>query len=223
MMTINCVPVVRKDQEATNGIVYIVSNILEPVIDGNLAEVLTRDGRFQQMAKLLKESDVDFKLDGSYTFFAPSDEVFQAYPLSRFERLSADSHATSAFLKAHVIQHVVCPSAVTGAHKLRNLLDKKLEFNCNGTGVYLGNSKLSEETINTENGAIIPVDNLIIPNQAKSVLELALSSPEAKIFVELINKAGAELALDGVGNLTVLAPSDEAFKGNTQQIKHQYC
>ena len=95
MLTVNCAPIVRKDQEATNGVVHLVESFLDPIIPANIADSVARDGRFVQLDRLLRESqlDSDLKVGGPYTIFAPYDEAFQKYPASRLQRIRADPQA----------------------------------------------------------------------------------------------------------------------------------
>lgn len=92
MITANCAPIVRKDQEATNGLVHLVDSFLDPILPTTVDEALANDGRFVQFERLINESLMqnDLKTGGPYTIFAPYDEAFQNYPSSRLERIRSD-------------------------------------------------------------------------------------------------------------------------------------
>ena len=43
MLTVNCVKIVRKDQEATNGVVHLIDEVLDPsiFINKDVADIVT--------------------------------------------------------------------------------------------------------------------------------------------------------------------------------------
>lgn len=214
MITVNCAPIVRKDQEATNGIVHLVENFLDPIVALNLPEAMNKDGRFVQLHGLLRETQMDSGLltGGPYTIFAPYDEAFQKYPASRLVRIRGDESAKRALMQSHIIPHPLCLPAVIDEHKMRTQSGDKLMVMCNETGTYVGHSRLSGEVIIANNGIIHLIGDILVPHRAKSVLEIMEDNAEAKTFMEFVQLAGVGTALDEAGNLTVFAPSQEAFQ-----------
>ncbi|KAJ8882685.1 hypothetical protein PR048_014497 [Dryococelus australis] len=98
METVNCAAIVRKDQEASNGVVHVISSVLDPAltVDNNLVDVVMQDGRFTELAKAMQKSQFVERLRASrqpYTFLAPSDEAFQKIPQKRLEKILANSDA----------------------------------------------------------------------------------------------------------------------------------
>lgn len=95
METVNCETVIRKNQQATNGVVHIINSILSPERYENVSifEAMIADGRFNILAKAMRNSDIVKRLDArkaSLTFFAPSDEAFQKIPAARLDKLLGD-------------------------------------------------------------------------------------------------------------------------------------
>ncbi|PSN29185.1 Transforming growth factor-beta-induced protein ig-h3 [Blattella germanica] len=55
--TVNCALIVRKDQEATNGIVHMVDSFLDPsvTVQRDLVGLVLQDGRFSELAKAMEQ------------------------------------------------------------------------------------------------------------------------------------------------------------------------
>ncbi|ROT76819.1 Transforming growth factor-beta-induced protein ig-h3 [Penaeus vannamei] len=159
MTTINCALLIRKDQQATNGIVHVIDNVLDPSVGilQNVADMVLNDGRFSVLADILEKSgyiNVLRTMQESITILAPSDEAFQKLPESRREKIINDREARMALLQNHVIPHVICESAITGEHRVRTMLDSKVSFNCDIAGAYVENTKLRGNFNLGKNGII---------------------------------------------------------------------
>lgn len=119
METVNCVLIVRKDQEASNGIVHLIDAPLDPtlLIPRDVAQVVVDDGRFAKMSEAMERCDFMEKLrepGKTFTVLAPSDEAFLKMSPSRLEKMLSDRESCVALLENHVIPHVMClPGNVT--------------------------------------------------------------------------------------------------------------
>lgn len=94
----NCLPVIRRDQEARNGLVHLLGGVLFPTASSSLPELLLEDGRFREMAlMLLRSGPLVSQLRreaGPFTIFAPSDEAFQAMNPVDLRRITEDVNVT---------------------------------------------------------------------------------------------------------------------------------
>ena len=54
MLTVNCRTIVRKDQEATNGVVHMIDSLLDPgaVLSRDVSEIVTTVFLFCKISKL---------------------------------------------------------------------------------------------------------------------------------------------------------------------------
>lgn len=97
--TVNCVPVLRRDHEATDGLVHLLDGILSPASTTSLPQLLMEDGRFREMARLMLRSEALVaqlrREPGPFTLLAPSDEAFQAMPPGQLQRISQDLNVTT--------------------------------------------------------------------------------------------------------------------------------
>lgn len=225
MTTINCALLVRKDQQAVNGVVHLIDSVLDPNVGilQNVADMVLNDGRFSVLAEILEKSgyiNVLRTLQESITILAPSDEAFQKLPESRREKIINDREARLALLQNHVIPHVICESAITGEHRVRTISNNKLMFNCDIQGAYVENTKLRGNFNLGKNGIIHMIDDVLLPDRAKNLVELA-ESRNLVTFVELVKKAGLEETLSHTGDYTFFVPDEAAWYSLDSQVLNE--
>ncbi|PRD25841.1 UNVERIFIED_CONTAM: Transforming growth factor-beta-induced protein ig-h3 [Trichonephila clavipes] len=98
MTTVNCAPMVRKDQQATNGIVHLIDSVLvPPPANGapSLPEALFSDGRFRELSRMMLQSNYvnELRRGGPFTVLAPDDEAFQSISNQEMQRITGDPDA----------------------------------------------------------------------------------------------------------------------------------
>ncbi|GBO42313.1 hypothetical protein AVEN_201929-1 [Araneus ventricosus] len=98
MTTVNCAPMVRRDQQATNGIVHLIDKVLvPPPANGapTLAEALFTDSRFRELSQMMLRSNYvnELRGGGPFTVFAPDDEAFQSISAEEMDRITGDPEA----------------------------------------------------------------------------------------------------------------------------------
>lgn len=224
IMTANCIPVIRKDQEASNGVVHLIENVLSPQNPRNMIDSLAEDGRFEQLTRMLRESGIANQLqdnDHHFTIFAPSDEEFTNIPRARRTQLANDINARIALSQNHILPHTVCLPAIVDEHRMTNLNGDKLKLHCNETGLYVENSRITGEQITSSNGVVHLISSMIVPNRAKSVWELALNY-NLEMFSHFARRTGLEAQLETYGDITVFGFTDEAFKELDQVEQEGY-
>ncbi|PSN42321.1 hypothetical protein C0J52_18223 [Blattella germanica] len=218
--TVNCALIVRKDQEATNGIVHMVDSFLDPsvTVQRDLVGLVLQDGRFSELAKAMEQFGFVNRLRSSqqpHTFLAPSDEAFQKISKTRLERIMKDTHAREAII---------------GEHKVRTLGDERLKFDCDRKGTTVEEKRLSSDFMLAENGVLYMLDDLLLPDRvnrytqfqssqvhhnkiyisAKSIMQLA-EQEHLYAFLQLVRTAGLDDAFENFGEYTVFAPSESAM------------
>jgi transforming growth factor-beta-induced protein len=213
--TVNCAFIVRKDQEATNGIVHVVDSILDPATmsQSDLVDLVLQDGRFSELARAMQQSGFVTRLrdlQQPCTILAPSDEAFQKIPQSRLERILKDKHAREALLEHHVIPHPMCLPGIIGEHKVRSLGSEKLTFNCDKKGTTVEEKRLRSDFVMGQNGVLHMLDDVLLPDRAKSIVQLA-EQEQLFVFLQLVRSAGLEEAFENFGEYTVFVPSESAM------------
>lgn len=216
MLTVNCRTIVRKDQEATNGVVHLIDALLDPgaVLSRDVSEIVATDGRFAVLAKAMEESAFFNKLrsagNAAITILAPSDEAFQKIPSSRLDAILKDKEARLALLQNHVLVHPLCASAIIDDHSMRTMAGNRLRLECDGQGVTVEGARLRNDYVLGSNGLVHMIDEVILPNRAKNLLELA-QSERLDTFMELVKIGGVEEAFSKFGPYTIFIPSEAAW------------
>jgi len=216
MLTVNCLTIIRKDQEATNGVVHLISGVLDPnaVLNRDISEIIVSDGRFSVLAKAMENSAFFNKLrsagSSAMTILAPSDEAFQKIPASRLEAILNDKEARLALLQNHVLVNPLCSPAIIEEHTMRTFAGKRLRLECDAQGVSVEGARLRNDFTLGNNGIVHMIDDVILPNRAKNLLELA-HSEKLFTFLELVKIGGLEEAFAKFGEYSIFIPSEAAF------------
>lgn len=98
MMSVNCAPIIRKDQEALDGIVHLLDQVLLPPSSESFTsapEMIFYDGRFRELSRALLQSNLvnELRSQGPYTIFAPFDEAFQKLPPDELKKITDNPQA----------------------------------------------------------------------------------------------------------------------------------
>ncbi len=90
--------------EATNGYVYVMSDVLVPAI-GDIVDVATTLPGFATLADLVTQADLieTLKGDGPFTVFAPVDSAFEALPTATLNAVLGDRDLLTTVLTYHVV------------------------------------------------------------------------------------------------------------------------
>lgn len=117
IFSVNCIPIIRKDQLASNGIIHVIDGILLPAKNWPLLPIpqaLAGDGRFRELSHLFLQSSVSYEISRdsevvSYTLFAPFDEAFHKMSpsdLDRYTKKSTSRNGMSYKKYKHFIEMV---------------------------------------------------------------------------------------------------------------------
>ncbi|XP_046595962.1 transforming growth factor-beta-induced protein ig-h3 isoform X2 [Neodiprion lecontei] len=226
METVNCELIMRKNQQATNGVVHIIDGVLIPDRYKNMGivEAIIADGRFNVLAKALNNTNSIVERiknsDVPHTFFAPSDEAFQKIPWSRWRKILEDKDTLEAFLANHVISHVVCLSGVISEHHAKTLGPQRLTLDCTSRGRSLEGQRLRQDFLHGLDGLVYLIDDVLLPDRAKTVTELA-KDEKLGTFMQVVKNAGLEDAFENFDSYTLLAPSEAAiYSIPDAELKH---
>ncbi|CAN8012809.1 unnamed protein product, partial [Ixodes pacificus] len=214
--TVNCVPVLRRDHEATDGLVHLLEGILSPASTASLPQLLMEDGRFREMARMMLRSEALVaqlrREPGPFTLLAPSDEAFQAMPPGQLQRISQDLNVTADLIRNHIVPRSLCAPAIIAEHRVKSLSGDKLELSCNASGVYVNEHRFTGEMMLGGNGHISVITGILMTDKARSLVDLmAQRSDRLSTFVSLLADSGLASELSE-GSFTIFAPTDDAFE-----------
>uniref|UniRef100_A0A4W6BMH3 Transforming growth factor-beta-induced protein ig-h3 n=1 Tax=Lates calcarifer TaxID=8187 RepID=A0A4W6BMH3_LATCA len=215
IVTVNCARLIKPDQHATNGIVHVVDRVITAV-SNNVHTLIDVDEDLETLRTAIAATGLTAMLEeeGQYTIFAPTDEAFEKIPQETLNRILGDPVALKDLLNYHILKHMHCAESIVSGTPMETLQGTVLEVGCDGDQMTLnGKAIITKKDQLGTNGVIHYINELLIPDSAKTLLELAEGSAVAtatKLFVE----AGLSPHLTGSEPLTMLAPLNDAFKGS---------
>uniref|UniRef100_A0A8C8SJL7 Periostin n=1 Tax=Pelusios castaneus TaxID=367368 RepID=A0A8C8SJL7_9SAUR len=218
IVTVNCARIIHGNQIATNGVVHVIDRVLIPV--GNtIQEFLEAEDDVSSLRAAAITSGVLDTLGkpGHYTVFAPTNEAFEKLPRGVLERIMSDKVASDALMKFHVLNTVQCSEAIMGGAVYETLEGSTVEVGCDGESLTINGVKMvNRKDIVTSNGVIHLIDQVLIPDSAKQVLELA--GDQQTTFTDLVAQLGLASSLRPEGQYTLLAPLNGAFSDDTLRM-----
>uniref|UniRef100_A0A8C7XHT3 Transforming growth factor-beta-induced protein ig-h3 n=1 Tax=Oryzias sinensis TaxID=183150 RepID=A0A8C7XHT3_9TELE len=215
IITVNCARLIKPDQHATNGIVHVVDRVITAT-SSDLQVMIDIEDDLETLRTAMAAAGLTTMLEGEdqYTIFAPTNEAFNKIPAETLTRILGDPVALKDLLKNHIIKHIHCAESIVSGTPMETLQGTVLEVGCDGEQMTLNGKAIVtlKDKLGT-NGVIHYINELLIPDSAKTLLELAEGSTVStatKFFVD----AGLSSRLTGSEALTMLAPLNEAFKGS---------
>lgn len=215
IVTVNCARLIKPDQHATNGIVHVVDRVIT-AISNNVHTLIDIDEDLETLRTAIAAAGLTniLESEGQYTIFAPTNEAFEKIPSETLNRILGDPVALKDLLNYHILKHMQCAESIVSGTPMETLQGTVLEVGCDGDQITLnGKSIITKKDQLGTNGVIHYINELLIPDSAKTLLELAEGSSVAtatRLFVE----AGLSSHLRGSEALTMLAPLDDGFKGS---------
>ncbi|XP_053564396.1 periostin isoform X5 [Bombina bombina] len=218
IVTVNCARIIHGNQIATNGVVHVIDRVVTAV--GNTIEdyIDSEDDlsslRAAGIASNLLET---LGKPGHYTLFAPTDEAFEKLPRGVLERIMNDKNAAKALFQYHILDTVQCSEAIMGGAVYDTLEGSTLQVGCDGESLTVNGIKMvNRKDIVTSNGVIHLIDQVLIPDSAKQVLELTGSQQTS--FTDLMAQLGLAAALRPEAEYTLLAPLNGAFTDDIMKM-----
>lgn len=215
IVTVNCARLIKPDQHATNGIVHVVDRVITAV-SNNVQTLIEVDDDLETLRTAIAAAGLTAMLEteGHYTVFAPTNEAFEKIPQETLNRILGDPVALRDMLNYHILRNMQCAESIVAGTPLETLQGTVLEVGCDGDSMTLNGKAIVTKTDQLgTNGVVHYINELLIPDSAKTLLELAEGSNVAmatKLFVE----AGLNTHLTGSEALTLIAPLDDGFKGS---------
>jgi len=215
VVTVNCARLIKTDQHATNGMVHVVDRVIT-AISNDVHTFIDTDDDLETLRTAIAAAGLTTMLEseGHYTVFAPTNEAFEKIPAETLNRILGDPVALKDLLNYHILNHMQCAESIVTGTPMETLQGTVLEVGCDGDQMTLnGKAVISKKDQLGTNGVVHYINELLIPDSAKTLLELAEGSvvtTATKMFID----AGLTSHLSGSEALTLVAPQNEAFKGS---------
>ncbi len=216
-LRINGNPVVNANVRASNGRAHVIESVLLPADEDfkveSLVDVLALDGRFTTLIDLVIKADLaDAAINGGpFTLFAPTNDAFAALGEDTLNTVAGDPELLRSILEYHIAEgrRSALWLLITGGTD--TLLGQSVEVGIKDGGIFVNDSRVIGRSAWSPNATIHVIDAVLLPDTEPPSLLDALSEAGYTTLVAAIEAAGIGDTLAGLGPITILAPSNEAF------------
>ncbi|KAL0973113.1 hypothetical protein UPYG_G00199140 [Umbra pygmaea] len=218
IVTVNCARIIHGNQVATNGVVHVidrvitaVSNTIQEIVDveedlTTLSEVASTSGLLDMLGK-----------PGHYTLFAPTNSAFEKLGSDVMQRLMDDKDVLQALLKYHMLSSVQCSEGIMSGQTFETLEGHNIEIGCDGDSLTVNGIKMVlKKDILTTNGVIHLIDQVLMPDSAKQVMELVSTSQST--FGDMVSEIGLSSTMQADEEYTLLALDNSIFTDNLMSL-----
>ncbi|XP_063784288.1 transforming growth factor-beta-induced protein ig-h3 [Pseudophryne corroboree] len=220
IVTVNCARLIKADHHATNGVVHVIDKVITAVTN-NIDQVVETEDSLETLRAAIAAAGLNELLeseDKQYTLLAPTNEAFEKVPPETLQRILADPAALKDLLNHHLLHSAQCSEAIISGSSIETLEGTPLEVGCLGDELTLnGKAIISKKDILATNGVVHFIDELLIPESAKTISELGKDSVVSTV-IDLFRQAGLNSHLVTNESVTVIAPHNNAFKAGTPAI-----
>ncbi|XP_008424527.1 periostin, osteoblast specific factor b isoform X1 [Poecilia reticulata] len=211
VVTVNCARIIYGNQIATNGVVHVIDRVITSV-GSTIQDYIEVEEDLTTLADVAQTAGLLEKLGqpGFYTLFAPTNNAFDKIGGDTMERLLSDKDVLRALLNFHLLGSVQCSEAIMAGTSYETLEGNNIEIGCDGDSLTVNGIKMVlKKDIVTTNGVIHLIDQVLIPDSAKQVMELLGSSQST--FGDMITELGLSAEMRADAEYTLLAPFNAAF------------
>jgi uncharacterized surface protein with fasciclin (FAS1) repeats len=195
--------------------------------NSNIVGKLERLGNFSILLTALETANLKDTLanSGPFTLFAPTDQAFET--LLGELGITADQLLGNPDLANILLYHVASGKLRAGQLVLKST--QETLFNSQpvltvleGTKVLVNRSTVTRPNLMTSNGVIHVVDRVLLPPSEpvtiNSMLDVLQLDGRFTVLLAALEKTGLDSALSGTNQLTLFAPTDEAFAALLAQL-----
>ncbi|XP_043360375.1 periostin isoform X2 [Dermochelys coriacea] len=212
-LTVNGVKMVnRKDIVTSNGVIHLIDHVLIP---NSAKQVIELAGDQQTtFTDLLAQLGLASSLrpEGQYTLLAPLNGAFSD------DTLRMDQRLLKLIMQNHILKVKISLNELYNGQNVETLGGKQLRVFVYRTAVCIENSCMVRGSKEGRNGVIHIFREIIKPAE-KSLREVLKNDKRFSIFLNLVKDADLDDILSQPGEWTLFVPTNEAFKGLTDEEK----
>jgi len=183
----------------------------------DIEAVLSKKPHYSMFLSLLRQAGMLDQLKSlpHMTLFAPTNAALSAIPNDEFEALKNDQLSLRALMQYHATSDMSYhTNSRSGNDKVLKSMDKGLPIRLNyyrtvhtmaAEGI-----NITEQNIRCANGYIQGIDGVMSPPEG-DVVDIINANPKTSILASLIQKSGLGPTIRSDLNITVFAPTDDAF------------
>jgi len=213
VVTANCMRVIDGDNVASNGVVHVVDGLLKPVKD-SIASLISKHPDLSMFKTVLGQTGLVaiLKKEGDFTMFVPSNSAFDRMNPIDKEKLLSGQQCVTDIVRHHLVNNVICSDALSGELSVVNILNHRLNVKRNpDEKLFVDGAQVLETDVMATNGVIHIIDDLLIPEEALSLLDI-VEKLDSDVFLDLVNASGLSTKITQMHNFTLFLPSAEAFQ-----------
>uniref|UniRef100_A0A671P309 Periostin-like n=1 Tax=Sinocyclocheilus anshuiensis TaxID=1608454 RepID=A0A671P309_9TELE len=222
VVTVNCARIIHGNQVATNGVVHVIDRVITAV--GNtIQDVIEVEDDLSTLSTVATASGLIEKLGqpGHFTLFAPTNDAFDKLDREVLDRLMEDKNSLQALLNYHLLNSVQCSEAIMAGTSYETLEGSNIEIGCDGDSLTVNGIKMVlKKDIVTTNGVIHLIDQVLMPDSAKQVMELVGQSQGT--FSDMLTELGLSAAMRPQAEYTLLAPLNTAFNDEVMSMDQSF-
>uniref|UniRef100_A0A8C2JKX2 Periostin, osteoblast specific factor b n=1 Tax=Cyprinus carpio TaxID=7962 RepID=A0A8C2JKX2_CYPCA len=222
VVTVNCARIIHGNQVATNGVVHVIDRVITAV--GNtIQDVIEVDDDLSTLSTVATASGLIEKLGqpGHFTLFAPTNDAFDKLDREVLDRLMEDKKSLQALFNYHLLNSVQCSEAIMAGTSYETLEGSNIEIGCDGDSLTVNGIKMVlKKDIVTTNGVIHLIDQVLMPDSAKQVMELVGQSQGT--FSDMLTELGLSAAMRPQVEYTLLAPLNIAFNDEVMSMDQSF-
>ena len=215
---IDMATVISANIEASNGVVHVIDMVLIPETnDQTVMSIIENSPIHTTLETAIIAAGLANTLsgDGTFTVFAPSDEVFAALPDGSLDLILANTELLTNLLLGHVHEGELYSADLTDGLSITMMNEGDLTVSNDGMTIMIDNATIFQEDLPATNGVVHVIDNIlpstVIDPDTLTVMSIIEASPEHTTLEAAINAAELAETLSGEGPFTVFAPTDDAF------------
>lgn len=201
----------------------VLASFVQPEM--NIVETAVKAGSFKTLVAAVQAAGLVEALSGDkpMTVFAPTDEAFAKLPKGTVEMLlkPENKELLKSILLYHVVPGDVRAEQVVGLTSAATANGQRVDISVSGDKVRVDEANVVKTDILTSNGTIHVIDRVIMPSD-KNIVEVATKNGSFGTLIAAINASGILSDLMAAGDITVFAPTDEAFaklpKGTVESL-----
>lgn len=191
---INLSTVILADQNATNGVVHIIDQVLLPEVgevDSTVWSIIEFSPIHTTLEAAIIAADLDGALsgDGPFTVFAPTDDAFDALPAGTVDALLADIPQLNSILLHHVHPDNALEEDLMDGMGIPTMNDDILFVSIDGSSVMIGMANVIQTDIEADNGVVHIIDMVLIPDTDPTGVETLFEGQDVE-YLHTINLLG---------------------------------
>jgi len=222
---INDATVTTADIDASNGRVHIINKVLLPPNFGKtIVDLAAATPDLSKLVTAVTAGDLVGTLSGAgpFTVFAPTNAAFDALPKGLVASLlkPENKNLLVELLTYHVVSGATLSSEITNNMNIATVEGSNIVATLPaGGGVKLNGDAsvttpdvVAANNVAVVNGVVHIIDKVLLPpNFAKTIVDLAVATPDLSTLVTAVTAADLVSTLSGPGPFTVFAPTNAAF------------